>query len=118
MRKQFLAFFLTFVCINVQAGLLCIRKDKSIVEILKDENYKLMGPFTVEELEKRHTIKIKGTGELIPFGGVKDEWNELKSRLKKGDEIHYLARIRPHFWGGYVLVRDQCIIYTLVMRIN
>jgi hypothetical protein len=81
---------------------------------------------TVEEAEHLHTRAPDERSARVPvlgkpFGFLNAEWEELKARMRPGDELWTFAS-PPRFWqhmagrSGIALVRDKkmvCAVVTL-----
>ena len=93
------------------------------------QGYTVSGPFMVCEIEPWETVSILGvdlaTLRLLkpPLGGCNNRWQEMKKMRRKGDVL-YFFRSPPDTWQslcgreGYVLIRDEEVVFTLITTIN
>lgn len=90
-----------------------------IEELRTSSQFTFKGPLTVEELEKEHMVEIRGTGKFLPFGYVNKLWVALKEKMQPGDEIHFRRFQDGRFFQeDYILVRNGCILFSVLKSIN
>jgi len=77
-------------------------------------NMTLIGlPQTVAEIEAHSIQELRSAPSHIPrvpFGKSNAEWVALKSRLHPGDRI---IKFRTPITGGYVAIRQRCLVWQL-----
>jgi hypothetical protein len=92
---------------------------EAIADITAHKGNSLRGPFSVEELENKHMIVIRETGQALPFGYSNRGWLDMKAAMQSGDQIYFLSHRDGRFYVEYhVLVRDGCIIRRLGGKIT
>jgi hypothetical protein len=75
---------------------------------------KLLGePVTVSEAEATSLEEMKEDPDApqVPFGFINNHWKSLRAQVRGGDGLY---RYTTGVHGGYVLVRDGCVVTTLV----
>jgi hypothetical protein len=76
------------------------------------ELYTLGPAITVAQAEATSLEEMKSTpyAPQVPFGYTNDEWTRLKKLMQNGDTLH---RFKTDVTGGYVLVRQGCLVVQL-----
>lgn len=88
---------------------------KTTVELQADTRYTIEGPFTVAELEAKHMIQIRETGEVVTFGNSRERWNTFKGTMLDGDQIFSLAfRVGGYQVDGLALIHTGCVVKFLL----
>ena len=75
---------------------------------------KLLGePLTVAEVESSSLEEMKATptAPQVPFGYQNDKWESLKVKMLAGDKLYKYTATEQ---GGYVLIRNGCIVVRLM----
>ncbi len=86
----------------------------SVQEIIESKMDTLVGSFSVSELQRDRMITIRETGEVLPFGYISEEWEELKSLMQDGDEIYFVEHRDGYYMhNGHLLVRAGCVVFFL-----
>lgn len=102
------------------------------LEDLVAAGWTVSGPFSVDGVEAKELRQLEEVLQReghrkdvpqVPFGLANDDWQDFKSRVQAGDEIHYVHAPPVRWaslsgWGGYVLVKHGRIIATMVTVIN
>jgi len=110
-RNSSLLFLLVILILHATTAFSCDRSEFDWSRITNSSKHKIQGPFTIEELEKKHREEIKETKAVLPFGYLNEEWTKLKSQYKSGDKFYFVRFEEKQFLVKYyVLVRDNCII--------
>lgn len=64
-------------------------------------------------------VEIRETKQMLPFGYVNKEWNQLKSQYKDGDQFFFVRYVDGMFFmEQHILVRQGCIIGALMGAIS
>ena len=77
----------------------------------------------IEEIERKHTYPEDGRIPHVPFGFANASWVEFKSQIEPGDKI-YSFESSPESWRilagreGYILVRNEKVIATMITRMS
>ena len=100
-------------------ALACESPDYEWAKMLNSEKHTVKGPYTIEELEKGHMIEIRETKEVLPFGYINKQWQELKAMHEEGDQFYFVHYQDGRFFvEHHVLVRNECIIGALMGSIS
>jgi hypothetical protein len=116
--------FIAFLA-SVSSSLACEFDQLTLPEIRGDGSGLTKGPYTIEEVERSNLVTIRESGVELPFGAVNSQWEELKALKRPNDEIYWVfyterseANEGTNFYESYALVRDGCVIYTLMTEIG
>lgn len=115
MRLGLAYIFFTLSCLfQGSASADCAPGRAKFDEIVADKRTTVTGPFSVDDLEKAHMIRIRETGKILPFGYNNAEWLEFKSAIRRGDKIYFEVYEEGRFYSdSHILVRDGCIVRSL-----
>jgi hypothetical protein len=83
------------------------------------------GPLSIRKVEKENLVSIEKEGkkETLPFGFLNDKWNEIKSKIIKGDKI-FKFTTNPESWEnlagreGFIVLRGNMVIGTIITSMN
>jgi hypothetical protein len=125
MMKLNIAILFIASLVSVSSSLACEFDQVTLPEIGGDGGGLTKGPYTIEEIEKGNLVTIRESGVELPFGAVNSQWEELKALKRPNDEIYWVLYTErsegnegTNFYESYALVRDGCVIYTLVIEIG
>ncbi len=79
------------------------------------ENYSNMhtveGPYTVEQIEKKHTYIPAGQTEPVTFGTSNNKWVKLKKTINYDDQFYYIRFVfGDDSSEKYIVVRGKCMV--------
>jgi hypothetical protein len=102
----------------------CLRFTYSMTDPRSMNGCRYSKPLSTGEIEQKNMVEIEVDGKKsrVPFGEVNDRWQKMKSLYGPGDEYRYVHCLNgPPDAGvglsGYVLVRDSCIVETVVTEV-
>jgi hypothetical protein len=94
---------------------------------LPDVSFEVRGPLTIAAVEHESAEQLgyspRADIPAVAFGFQNPRWLALKGKYAPGDELYYFTsdeRSWRHLLGieGYVLVRENEIVDTIVTRMN
>lgn len=69
------------------------------------------GPYTIKQIEKKHTYIPAGQTEPVLFGSSNKKWKKFKKNIHPGDQFYY---VKLEFGNDsiekYIIVRDKCVV--------
>ena len=69
------------------------------------------------EVEANYTYRYFDAD--VPFGSQNDQWRELKSKMRKGDEIYFvISTFADPQLETHVRVRNDCIVSHLLHNVR
>jgi hypothetical protein len=97
----------------------CSVEQPALATVKGKKGASVKGPFSITELERTHKVKIRESGEWLPFGYANAQWLEFKATVMPGDRIYsYSFRENRFYSDGHILVRKGCIIRHLLGSIS
>ena len=103
----------------------CDSDQESLFEVRGDGEGLVEGPSSVEQLEKKHAARAPKSEVAVPFGGLNNEWEQLKASKRPTDEIFWVLYTErseldegTNFYENYVLVREGCVIQTITLQVG
>ena len=116
---KYIIFITILIVTNTQA-LACKGTEYDWEQTLDNRKHTLKGPFSVDEMESNNLVRIYGKEKKwLPFGNQNDEWEKMKRIYKNGDKL-YSVSFDDAKWetSQHVLVRDGCIIATIIVAMS
>jgi hypothetical protein len=114
-----------FVSLGWVSGTLACEPNQGTLSLVRaNKNNHVKGPYLVENLEKSNLVALPESGLQIPFGKLNDQWEELKSLRRPGDEVFMIryserdvSNEGTNYRETYDLVRDGCLTFTLTTNL-
>jgi len=73
--------------------------------------YTIKGPYSVDQIEKKHTYTPAGQTESIPFGTSNKKWIKFKKTINPGDQFYNIySEFGDDSSEKYIVVRNKCIV--------
>ena len=123
--KPISTFVLVACLLLFSAAEACESSQQSFFEVRGDGEGLVEGPFSVEVLEKKHVSKGPNSEKMVPFGGLNQEWEQLKALKLPTDEIYWVLYTErgdrdrgTNFYENYVLVREGCVIKAITLQVG
>ena len=120
MRRRFARLLILLaVGFSADAHSKCAEDQPSLEQFRAGDRHTVSAPLTVAELEASHQIKIRETGQVLPFGYANKDWLQFKAAVIPGDSIHFITQATGSFYSdGYALVRNGCVVKFLLGAIS
>jgi len=118
MQYKMKNILLAIILLSISSpSLACKGTEYDWAQTLNTRKHTVKGPFNIEEMESYNLVRINKT--WLPFGNQNNEWIEMKSIFKKGDNF-YTVKFEDSRWiiMQHFLIRDSCIIKIIDVAVS
>jgi len=75
------------------------------------DTHTIEGPYSAEQVEKKHSYFPAGKTESVPFGASNEKWERFKEIYEPGDQLYYIKiEHGKNSLEKYIIVRDKCVM--------